>query len=50
MDNILSLIDNQINKQENIIKEKKIKINEYQDIAKQLLKEGKKKNVKNISF
>ena len=43
VDNILSLIDNQINKQENIIKEKEKKINEYQDITKQLLKEGKKK-------
>lgn len=46
VDNILSLIDNQINKQENIIKEKEKKINEYQDIAKQLLKEGKKQECK----
>ena len=46
VDNLLSLIDNQINKQENIIKEKEKKINEYQDIAKQLLKEGKKKECK----
>ena len=45
VDNILSLIDNQINKQENIIKEKEKKINEYQDIAKQLLKEEKKKRM-----
>jgi len=46
VDNLLSLIDNQINKQENIIKEKEKKINEYQDIAKQLLKEGKKQECK----
>ena len=46
VDNLLLLIDNQINKQENIIKEKEKKINEYQDIAKQLLKEGKKKECK----
>ena len=46
VDNLLLLIDNQINKQENIIKEKEIKINEYQDIAKQLLKEGKKQECK----
>ena len=46
VDNLLLLIDNQINKQENIIKEKEKKINEYQDIAKQLLKEGKKQECK----
>ena len=46
VDNLLLLIDNQINKQENIIEEKEKKINEYQDIAKQLLKEGKKKECK----
>ena len=46
VDNLLLLIDNQINKQENIIKEKEKKINEYQDIAKQLLKERKKKECK----
>ena len=46
VDNLLLLIDNQINKQENIIKEKEKKINEYQDIAKQLLKEGKKEKCK----
>ena len=46
VDNLLLLIDNQINKQENIIKEKEKKINEYQDIAKQLLKEGKKEECK----
>ena len=46
VDNTLSFIDNQINKQENQIKEKEKKINEYQDIARQLLKEGKKKECK----
>ena len=46
VDNLLLLIDNQINKQENIIEEKEKKINEYQDIAKQLLKEGKKQECK----
>ena len=47
-DNIISLLDSQINKQENIIKEKEKekKINEYHDIAKQFLKEGKKEECK----
>ena len=46
VDNILSLIDNQINKQEMNIKEKEKRIDEYQDKAKQLLKEGKKEKCK----
>ena len=45
-DNIISLLDSQINKQENVIKEKEKKINEYHDIAKQFLKEGKKEECK----